>query len=343
MDFFDLLLTLSIPTVLVVIGGILILTLVFDEVFGNKLRPGSQKRATILGCTFIAAGILFAFLGRPTAQIDSVRENELQATIIALRQEGRPTVTSGQTPASNASSSSVVVPTTSVPTTPTDTPTKTTVLPTPTDTPVPPTSTDTPVPPTPVPPTPNPNLLFSDNFAGNLMPDWMVEQGEWRVAKDQVVIAKRVGTNTRASIGSSDWENYTVDFDAGNFNHDWGSGSNMAITVHVHVQDTGNSISFFITNNGTSCGINKNGGFTKLDGTGLQGLMGDVGRISTGGHHIQISARNNQYLLLVDGGQFCSFSDSTFTTGSVALATRSYSDNDLGQEIWLDNVVIRKR
>lgn len=57
MDFITNLIALNVPAILVLLGGILLFSLFFEEVFGNKLRPGAQKKAAITGAFLVVVGV----------------------------------------------------------------------------------------------------------------------------------------------------------------------------------------------------------------------------------------------------------------------------------------------
>jgi hypothetical protein len=273
------------------------------------------------------------------------RRNNPPAVIAGNPSANPLSVTSGVTQPATAQISTAVP--TAIPTATQVPPTNTLVPPTntqvpPTNTLVPPTNTPEPPTNTPAPPRPNPDILFSDTFDNGLNPAWTSELGEFRVLHGQLVVAKQVGNHAKIVTGSPDWHNYTIDFDAGNFRHDWGSGSDPGITIYARIQDTGNALKFLMRNTSRSCGVLKDGKYTGIDESLNSGYMRDVNKVGEGAHHIQLKVQNDRYLLLIDGKQLCDFNDSTFSNGSVAFETLSYTDNSQGDDVWIDNVKITR-
>ncbi len=75
MDLVITLLSLNVPTILILLGGVLVFSLFFEEVFGNKLRAGAQHKAALTGSFLIVAGIGLIIAGTLAQPSDSEKES----------------------------------------------------------------------------------------------------------------------------------------------------------------------------------------------------------------------------------------------------------------------------
>lgn len=78
MDFVSALLSFNVPGILAILGGILLFSLFFEQVFGNKLRVGTQRQAAITGAILllISAGLMIVGLfAKIDTAPDSVNQN----------------------------------------------------------------------------------------------------------------------------------------------------------------------------------------------------------------------------------------------------------------------------
>jgi hypothetical protein len=296
---------------------------ILGMIIGGITRGGKSRYIALISTGLMVAfflGVGFMML-RDVSSVSQIPE--LTSTLAETENTG-PIVTQEDPP------QPIPVPT--LTSTPTDMPTPTFLLPTntlipltntlvpPTNTPVPP--TNTPVPPTEtLMPTPDTSRLFIDDFENGMSPEWITEVGEFRVLHGRLVVATRVGNTARISVGNADWSNYIVEFNAGEFKHDWGSSRDPGIKIYVRTQGIGNAMTFLMRNTSKSCGVLRDGQYTPIEERLNNGRMNSLNQVSEGEHHIQLKVEGARYLLLIDGRQFCDISDSTFSNGYLAIET----------------------
>ena len=215
-----------------------------------------------------------------------------------------------------------------------------TAVPVPTTTPVPPTATPGPsptatlVPPTPThspsptasptaTSTPEPALLFFDDFDAGPEPDWEVLSGRWGMAggkytlTDISVDRPAIGISV---VGETEWRDYAIESDvSGLYNGDayteWEAASSRA-AILLRIQDDGRAVGLVVGEEFVQWAILADDSWTVVPGTRVQGYGEE-------GTRIKVEAKGNVYTAYVDGKMITSFSDDRFPKGKAGLWLKS--------------------
>ncbi len=212
-----------------------------------------------------------------------------------------------------------------------------TAVPVPTTTPIPPTATPGPsptaalLPPTASPTlsptvsptatsTPEPALLFFDDFDAGPKPDWQVLSGRWGMAGGKYTMTDISGSSVTgiSAVGDSVWRDYEVEADiSGLYNnpHQWGNDPSMA-AILVRLQDDGKAVGLIVDSRFIEWEVVIDDAWTVVPGTQVDGYGEE-------GTHIKVQVRGNVYAAYVNGKMITSFSDDRFPSGKVGLWLKS--------------------
>ena len=216
-----------------------------------------------------------------------------------------------------------------------------TAAPIPTSTPIPPTATPGPtptatlVPPTPThspsptalptaTSTPEPALLFFDDFDAGPKQDWEVTSGTWGMAGGKYTMTDVSGGSVTGGsatgvsvVGDIGWRDYAVEADvSGLYFSDWFVSQDSMAAILVRMQDDGRGVGLMIGEQFLDWEILEGGSWTVVSGT-------RVGGYGEGGAHIKIEVRGNVFAAYVDGKMITSFSDVRFPSGKVGVWLQS--------------------
>lgn len=273
-------------------------------------HSGQTDRGAIIVAIIIAIiGPLVVY--SVTSRSSSSKEDQIQATVVALQTqlaEARRQAPTSPSPISTPSTSNQQVAQQAV-ATPTDTPT-----------PEPPTPSPTPEPPTPEP------VLFSDDFDNGLNSTWKLTIGEWGVVNGQLRVLRATTPYAEIEVGDDSWDNYSIDFDAGDFERDsWGHFNTL--TLYVRNKDNQNAPYFNFSWFQSTCGTLKNG----VDTTILD--FGSTGQSP----HFHIEVKGSAYEIDINGERKCSYDDKAFNKGDIRFRV---TNGDIGWP-FIDNLVVK--
>jgi len=202
----------------------------------------------------------------------------------------------------------------------------------PADTPIPPQPVDT---PTPIPsPTPDQSILFEDNFEYGIKPDWKPVYGEWKMVDDRFEPTKLIdqgkgeGNSTSVLVGNPNWNNYKVEFDAGNLNV--GMYRLSSISINIRVQNPETYMMFYTDGQNATCG-------KKINGSDQEISKKKVGLGFEGPHHLSVSAKNSTYEFWINSTKICIVNDTTFSSGQVGLTAYNMTIS----KPWIDNFKVK--
>lgn len=211
-----------------------------------------------------------------------------------------------------------------------------TATPAPIATPVPPTVTPGPSPtatsiqqtatsgPTPtVTSTPEPALLFFDDFDAGPKPDWEVLSGRWGMAggkytlTDISVDRPAIGISV---VGETEWRDYAIESDvsglySGDAYYEREAASSRA-AILLRIQDDGRAVGLVVGEEFVQWAILADDSWTIVPGTRVQGYGEE-------GTRIKVEAKGNVYTAYVDGKMITSFSDDRFPKGKAGLWLKS--------------------
>lgn len=176
--------------------------------------------------------------------------------------------------------------------------------------------------------TPDPAVLFFDDFSQNLEANWQPDAGEWRLVNGQLKIVQFENNKAKIFSGNQNWTDYTVTFDVGNLQYNAFVGGNL---VAVYVRDHGgdNNAWFSIGSRSVACGLKKGGNDTEM-------FSGDLP--DSGSRRARVTVVGTQYSLDLDGKNVCSFEDNALSAGRIGLYASINGDTSpWNTSPWVDN------
>ena len=212
-----------------------------------------------------------------------------------------------------------------------------TAVPVPTTTPIPPTATPGPSPtatlvpptatPTPSPTasptvtsTPEPALLFFDDFDAGPKADWEVVSGTWGMAGGRYTMTDISGSPVSgvSVVGDTGWRDYALEADVSGLYFDFHGAytDDSKAAILVRMQDDGRAVGLMVDKRFLDWEILAGDSWTVVPGTRVDGYGEE-------GTHIKVEARGNVFAAYVDGKMITSFSDDRFPSGKVGLWLKS--------------------
>lgn len=281
-----------------------------------RILPILGKIRPILPFIFIAA--LFFFVGSQTTHYNTDIDNQLRATNIALQstvnalssQQPAPVAITQITPITQVIPVTQMTEVTKVIEVTKEVEVTKVIEVTPTS--APPTST------------PNPAILFEDDFTTGIKPEWNMKGSSFTTV-DGTLSSQGL---LEGYIGDASWVNYAVEFDLLS-----AYSSPYGLKIQIRRKDSSNYMSWeFFQGNDVDCGFV----WTKTI-SGKETQIVNTQRGSSCGRQFRLEVSGNTYRTIVDGKQLISITDDTFTNGGVGLTSNG---NDL--RLTLDNFKVTK-